>query len=72
MYALVVAMLGLSPAGFEDGALKLASATNPDEVFATAQLLEDGMIKVSAMNTTTAEALVLYLAPAAAAEEPAA
>lgn len=72
VYSLVIAMLGLTPAGFEDGALKLTSATNPDEVTATAELLEDGMIRIATMNTSTAEALVIYLAPSAAAEEPAA
>jgi len=71
-FAILIMLMDLSPAGFEDGALKLVSGTNPDNIQASAQLLEDGMIKVSSINTSNGEGLVFYVTPAAAAEEPAA
>ena len=56
----------------EDGALKLVSATNPDGLSAKLELLEDGMIKLSAVRSDISETMTFYFMPAVAAEEPAA
>ena len=72
MIALTVGMMALSPDGFEDGALKMKSATNPDDVHGKLELLEDGMLMLSIENTQNQATMTFYLAPAAAAEEPAA
>ena len=72
MMALTIGMLALTPTEMEDGALKVASATNPEGVDGKIELLEDGMIKITANNLSSQSSMVFYFAPAAAAEEPAA
>ena len=72
MMAFTLGIMALSPAGFEDGALKLASATNPDGFDSKLELLEDGMVKLSVVNTAENSTMVFYFLPAVAVEEPAA
>lgn len=72
MMALTLGMLALTPAGLEDGVLKVTSATAPESVDGQIELLEDGMIKITTNNITSQSSMLFYFAPAAAAEEPAA
>ena len=72
MMAFTLGLLALTPDGFEDGALKLVSATNSDGLSAKLELLEDGMIKLSAVRSDINETMTFYFLPAVAAEEPAA
>ena len=55
---------------YADGALKLGSSLEGADISGAVELLEDGMIKLSLDGYTGP--MVLYFAPAAAAEEPAA
>ena len=55
---------------FENGKLAIASTLEGSDITGTVELLADGMIKLSMMSGD--EPLILYYAPAAAAEEPAA
>ena len=72
MMALTLGMFALTPTDLEDGVLKLTSATSPENVDGRIELLEDGMIKITANNLSSQSSMVFYFAPAAAAEEPAA
>ena len=72
MMAFTLGIMAMSPAGFEDGALKLTSGTNPEGMDSKLELLEDGMIRLSVVKIEDNDAMVFYFLPAVAAEEPAA
>jgi len=70
MYAMILGMMGLQPA-FEDGKLALTSTMEGMNASGTAELLEDGMVKISV--DSNGSVMDFYFAPAAAgAEAPAA
>ena len=52
--------------------MKLTSTTKPEDLDSKLELLEDGMIQLTVFNKSNQATLLFYLAPAAAAEEPAA
>ncbi len=70
IFASIFNLMGLVST-YEDGKLLLTAAAEGANGSGTVEMLEDGMIKVVLLNASSEE-MILYGAPAEAAEEPAA
>ena len=69
LYAMIFTMMGLTGT-YADGKIDVVSTMEGNDATGTIELLEDGMVKLS-LNSN-GEIMVIYLAPAAAEEAPAA